>query len=147
MAGSGLRGPVDVGLRHSRRRHESAEYAVAIRRNDSNTANMCRLRLPAFSLGGSGSFVVAVRPKNLMHARTRSGSPEPVKCRSPKKKARLVAGRNGKCRRLAARYSLNSGRRPPNCSFKRATMLLCIWLTRDSESPSVVPISFIVSSS
>ena len=41
----------------------------------------------------------------------------------------------------------NSGRRRPSCSFRRFTMLECIWLTRDSDSPSVVPISFIVSSS
>lgn len=41
----------------------------------------------------------------------------------------------------------NSGRRRSSCSFRRATMLECIWLTRDSDKPSVLPISFIVNSS
>ena len=44
------------------------------------------------------------------------------------------------------RYA-NSGRRFLSWSLRRETMLECIWLTRDSESPSVWPISFIVSSS
>lgn len=47
----------------------------------------------------------------------------------------------------ARRSHANSGRRLRNWSFSRATMLECIWLTRDSLRPSVWPISFIVSSS
>jgi hypothetical protein len=41
----------------------------------------------------------------------------------------------------------NSGRRCASCDCSRATMLECIWLTRDSLRSSVAPISFIVMSS
>lgn len=53
----------------------------------------------------------------------------------------------GKPREHSPNQLLNSGRRCASCCCNRATMLECIWLTRDSERPSVVPISFIVSSS
>src|SRR5215831_9349794 len=44
-------------------------------------------------------------------------------------------------------YTLNSGRRLASWVCSRATMLECIWLTRDSLKSSVAPISFIVMSS
>jgi len=46
-----------------------------------------------------------------------------------------------------ARQVLNSGRLCASCAWRRATMLECIWLTRDSLRSSVAPISFIVMSS
>ena len=40
--------------------------------------------------------------------------------------------------------SSNSRSRCCICALRRARMLLCIWLTRDSERSSVAPISFMV---
>jgi hypothetical protein len=48
---------------------------------------------------------------------------------------------------LPAVQVLNSGLRWASCACSRATMLECIWLTRDSLRSSVAPISFIVMSS
>src|SRR4051794_34510827 len=48
---------------------------------------------------------------------------------------------------LDSPYVLNSGRRWANWAWRRATMLECIWLTRDSLRSRVAPISFMVMSS
>ena len=117
---------------------------------NADTLTISRLpRLPGCQGCQTGVWGVSGNVGSLGSLLENQGFSDKQGCQIPTPRVGALARcvRNRVLRRFAADQLLNSPFRLARWAWSRATMLECIWLTRDSLRLSVAPISFIVISS